>query len=395
MTMRRVSVFGSTGSIGCNTVDLITRQGGADAFDVVALSGGRNIAELARQARDLRADIAVTAHEDCLQDLREALSGSGIKAAAGKSALAEAALRPADWTMSAIGGCAGLEPGLLSLQHGGILALANKESLVTAGPLMRDTAKAHNARLLPVDSEHSAIYQALVGEDITRVNRMILTASGGPFRDWTAEELARATPEQALAHPNWNMGRMISVDSASMFNKALEMIEAKELYQVPASVIEVIIHPQSIIHSMVGFIDGSIMAHMGTPDMRFAIGYALNWPERQELPVAPLDLAALARLDFEAPDENRFPALGLARQVMEIGGLAGAVFNAAKEAAYHAFMAREIGFSDMAVCVEQVLEATLVASDLKTTTFDLDNVLAADHLARQKTNDVVKRRQAS
>jgi len=393
--MRRVSVFGSTGSIGCNTIDLLDRQGGAAAYDVVALTGGRNVALLAKQATRLQADIAVTAYEDCLGDLKSALSGTGIASAAGSRAVAEAAQRPTDWTMSAIGGCAGLEPGLISLQHGGILALANKESLVAAGPLMLAEATQHKARILPVDSEHSAIYQALVGEDISRVDRMILTASGGPFRDWPLEKLKVATPEQALAHPNWDMGRMISVDSASMFNKALEMIEAKEFYGVDPSIIEVIIHPQSIVHSLVGYRDGSVMAHMGTPDMRFAIGYALNWPHREDLPVASLDLAALGKLDFEAPDEVRFPALRLARHVMETGGLSGAVFNAAKESAFEAFMSRQIGFTDMANYVEQVLETMAATNDLKTTTFDLDTVIKADTLARARTNEAIALQQAS
>jgi 1-deoxy-D-xylulose-5-phosphate reductoisomerase len=393
--MRRVSVFGSTGSIGCNTVDLLRRQGGAEAFDVVALSGGRNVALLAEQARELRAQVAVTAYDDCLNNLRQALEGTEITAMAGSGAIAESAAMPTDWTMSAIGGCAGLEPGLIALEHGNILALANKESLVAAGPLMLATAKRHGATILPVDSEHSAIFQALGGEDINRVNRMILTASGGPFRDWSFAQLAAATPEQAMAHPNWDMGDMISVDSASMFNKALEMIEAKEFYGVSPDVIEVIIHPQSIIHSLVGFIDGSLLAHMGTPDMRFAIGYALNWPERRDLPVQPLDLAQMSRLDFEAPDENRFPALRLAREVMALGGLAGAVFNAAKETAYHAFMARRIGFLDMANYVETALETARRDHDLKTDTFDLDNVLAADKQARLKTNEAIALRQVS
>ncbi|NOX73987.1 MAG: 1-deoxy-D-xylulose-5-phosphate reductoisomerase [Alphaproteobacteria bacterium] len=393
--MRRVSIFGSTGSIGCNTVDLLRRQGGAEAFDVVALSGGRNVALLAQQARELRAEVVVTAHEDCFSKLRQALERTDIIAMAGAAAIAEAAAMPTDWTMSAIGGCAGLEPGLIALEHGNILALANKESLVAAGPLMLATAKQHGATILPVDSEHSAIFQALGHEDISRVNRMILTASGGPFRDWSVEQLAAATPEQALAHPNWDMGDMISVDSASMFNKALEMIEAKEFYGVAPEVIEVIIHPQSIIHSLVGFIDGSLLAHMGTPDMRFAIGYALNWPERRELPVEPLDLARMSRLDFEAPDEVRFPALRLAREVMALGGLAGAVLNAAKETAYHAFMARRIGFLDMANYVEAALETATRAGDLKTDTIDLDNVLAADKLARLKTNEAIALQRAS
>jgi len=393
--MRRVTVFGSTGSVGCNTVDLLQRQGGADRYDVVALTGGRNTALLAQQARKLRAKMAVTAFPECFNDLKQALEGTDIIPMAGAKALAEVAHHPTDWTMSAIGGYAGLEPGLISLQHGGILALANKESLVAAGPLLMATARKHKTRILPVDSEHSAIFQALVGEDISRLNRMILTASGGPFRDWPLEKLARATPDQALNHPNWDMGRMISVDSASMFNKALEMIEAKEFYGVPQDMIEVVIHPQSIVHSLVGYVDGSIMAHMGPPDMRFAIGYALNWPERHPLPVAALDLAALGRLDFAAPDPVRFPALTLAREVMKTGGLAGAVFNAAKETAYDAFMQRRIGFTEMADFVRLALETAEAGGDLKTTTFDLDTVLGADRIARRRTNQAIDLRHAS
>ncbi len=393
--MRRVSIFGSTGSIGCNTVNLLEAQGGRAAFDVVALTGGRNVELLARQAIELNAEIAVTAYPESLKELRQVLEGTEISAASGREAVAEAAARPVDWTMSAIGGCAGLEPGLISLEHGGILALANKESLVAAGPLMMENARRWGATILPVDSEHSAIFQALVGEDITRVNRMILTASGGPFRDWPLAKLAGATPEQAGAHPNWNMGKMISVDSASMFNKALEMIEAKEFYGVSPDVIEVVVHPQSIVHSLVGFVDGSVIAHMGVPDMRFAIGYALNWPERKPLPIDALDLAGLGKLDFEAPDEKRFPALRLARAVMETGGLAGVVFNAAKETVYEAFMARRLGFLDMAAVVEQILDSQIASGDLKTTTIDLETVLAADQRARAKTNEAVTLRQAS
>jgi 1-deoxy-D-xylulose-5-phosphate reductoisomerase len=393
--MRRVSVFGSTGSVGRNTVDLLLRQGGAEKHDVIALSGGRNVALLAQQARELQATVAVTAHENSLNDLRQALEGTAINAMAGAQAIVEAAQIPTDWTMSAISGCAGLEPGLLSLQHGGILALANKESLVAAGPLMMATAKKHNATILPVDSEHSAIFQALGHEDISRVNRVILTASGGPFRDWSLAQMAGATPDQAMAHPNWDMGNMISVDSASMFNKALEMIEAKEFYGVSPDVIEVIIHPQSIIHSLVGFVDGSLMAHMGAPDMRFAIGYALNWPERKPLPVENLDLAALSRLDFEAPDEMRFPALRLAREVMQQGGLAGAVFNAAKETVYQAFIDHKIAFTEMADYVARALESSDQMGDLKTDTIDLDKVLAADRLARIKTNEAIELQKAS
>ena len=393
--MRRLSIFGATGSIGVNTLDLIRRQGGAEVYDIVALSGGRNIALLAEQAREFRPDIAVTAHEDCLSDLRQALDGTGITCAAGASALAEAAARPHDWCMSAIVGAAGLEPGLVSLSQGGTLALANKESLVTAGPLIFAEARRHKARILPVDSEHSAIFQALNGEAHGSVERIILTASGGPFRDWPLERMREATPEQAVAHPNWEMGQRISVDSASMFNKAMEMIETKELFDVSPDQVEVIIHPQSLVHSLVGFSDGAMLAHLGPHDMRGAIGYALNWPERRPLPLARLDLAAIGRLDFEAPDETRFPALSLARAVMREGGLAGAVFNAAKEATLDAFLAGRIRFTEMAGFVEQALENMMASPDLNSTTMTLDTVLAADRLTREQTNQAIDLRQAS
>lgn len=393
--MRRVSIFGSTGSIGCNTIDLIERQGGAEAFKVVALSGGRNVALLARQAQSLRAEIAVTAFAENLNDLRQALAGTGISAAAGEDALADAAMRPTDWTMSAIVGAAGLAPGVAALSHGGTLALANKESMVAAGALMRHEAAKHGARILPVDSEHSAIFQLLSGEDTSRVERLVLTASGGPFRDWSLERLHAATPEQAAAHPKWDMGQRISIDSASLFNKAMEVIEAHELFEISPASIEVLIHPQSIVHSLVGFADGAMLAHLGPPDMRGAIGYALNWPDRAPLPLERLDLARLGRLDFAAPDDERFPAIRLAHAAMTTGGMAGAVFNAAKETALDAFLDRRIRFTDMAHLVEEVLSRLDGAGDLKTTTFDLYSVLAADRMARRKTNEVIEFRRAS
>ncbi|MDX5401203.1 MAG: 1-deoxy-D-xylulose-5-phosphate reductoisomerase, partial [Rhodobacterales bacterium] len=357
--MKRVSVFGATGSIGQNTLDLIARA--PAEYDVVALTGGRNIAQLAADARRLGAGLAVTAHDDLLDDLRTALAGTGIEAAAGQAALIEAAARPADWTMSAIVGAAGLAPGMEALKHGTTLALANKESLVTAGPLLMGTAARHGARILPVDSEHSAIFQALVGEDMDAVERIIITASGGAFRDWPLERLPGATLAEASCHPNWDMGQRITIDSASMFNKALEVIETREFFGVDPDQIEVILHPESLVHALVGFRDGALMAHVGASDMRHAIGYALHWPERRHLPVARLDLAAIGTLHFRAPDPARYPALRLAREVMRRGGLAGAVFNAAKERALDAFIAGHIGFMDMAAIVEEVL--TQMSSD--------------------------------
>ncbi|TCP40941.1 1-deoxy-D-xylulose-5-phosphate reductoisomerase [Rhodovulum marinum] len=389
MARRRITIFGATGSIGENTVDLLTRQGGADAYDVVALSGGRNVARLAEQARALKADLAVTAYPECYDDLKAALAGSSVEAAAGTDALAEAADRPADWIMSAIVGAAGLPPGMRALKHGTTLALANKESLVTAGPLLLATAKAHGARILPVDSEHSAIFQALVGEEIDAVERIIITASGGAFRDWPLDALANATPEQASSHPNWDMGQRITVDSASMFNKALELIETKEYFGVDPARIEAVVHPESLIHALVGFRDGAIMAHVGPPDMRHAIGYALNWPDRRDLPVARLDLAQIGQLNFRPACEKRWPALRLAREVMQAGGLTGAAFNAAKEAALDAFLARRIGFTQMAEVVEDVLGRLSRDSTLTKSPLSLEKVLEVDHLAREAAAEAV------
>ena len=380
--MRSVSVFGATGSIGESTFDLLMRDGGPEAYRCVALTGGQNVARLAEMAQALRAEVAVTADEARLPALREALAGTGIECAAGTTAIAEAADRPADWVMSAIVGAAGLTPGFRALRHGGKLALANKETLVTAGQLLMAEAARCEATILPVDSEHSAIFQALVGEDMAAVERIILTASGGALRDWPLERLASATMAEALAHPNWSMGARITIDSASMFNKALEVIETREFFEIEPDKIEVIIHPESIIHSMVGFRDGAVMAHLGAPDMRHPIGYALNWPQRQSLPVARLDLAALGALTFRAPDLNRFPALRLAREVMALRGLSGAVFNAAKEVALDHFIAGSLGFMQMAAVVEATLSRLAGEIALTSAASTLDDVLAADHLAR-------------
>lgn len=390
--MRSLSIFGATGSVGEQTVDLLRRAGGAEAFRVVALTGGRNLARLAEMARELRAEVAVCADPSGLAELRAYLAGSGVAAAAGPDAIAEAADQPADWVMSAIVGAAGLVPGFRALRHGATLALANKESLVTAGPLLMAEAAAHGARILPVDSEHSAIFQALVGEDIASVERIILTASGGALRDWPLEALAQATVAEALAHPNWAMGQRITIDSASMFNKALEVIETREFFGVRPDQIEVIIHPESLIHSMVGYRDGAIMAHLGAPDMRHSIGYALNWPARAELPVARLDLAQVATLTFRAPDLARYPALRLAREVMARRGLAGAAFNAAKEVALDHFLAGQIGFMDMAGVVETVLGQMDPELGTEISGLTLEDVLAVDHLARIRAGEIGRRR---
>ncbi|PPB80100.1 1-deoxy-D-xylulose 5-phosphate reductoisomerase [Albidovulum inexpectatum] len=389
--MRRISIFGSTGSIGQSTVDLLLREGGPETFRTVALTGGRNVALLASQARALRAEIAVIADDSLLGALKEALAGTGIAAAAGRNAILEAAQRPCDWTMSAIVGAAGLVPGFLALSHGTTLALANKESLVTAGPLLLAEARAHGARILPVDSEHSAIFQALQGEEMEAVQSITITASGGAFRDWPIEKLAQATVEQASTHPNWAMGQRITIDSASMFNKALELIETHEFFGIDPDRIEVLVHPESLVHALVAFRDGGVIAHMGAPDMRHAIGYALNWPERRDLPVAPLDLARAGSLTFRVPDPQRYPALGLARDVMRIGGLAGAAFNAAKEAALDAFIEGRIRFTQMAEVVDDVLNRLSRDPALGKVPADLDMVLQMDAEARKVADDVIAR----
>lgn len=387
---RRISVLGATGSIGQNTLDLIART--PNDYDVVALTGAGNIAQLAQDARRLDADIAVTAYPDRLSDLRAALDGTGIEVAAGPAAVTEAAQRPVDWIMSAIVGVAGLAPGLAALEQGATLALANKESLVCAGPLMLRTARKHNARILPVDSEHSAVFQALVGEEMSAVERVIITASGGAFRDWSLADLRSATLAQASSHPNWDMGQRITIDSASMFNKAMELIETKEYFGVSSEQIEVIIHPESMIHALVGFKDGALMAHVGPADMRHAIGYALHWPERRDLPVERLDLAQIGQLNFRAPEDIRYPALRLARQVMESGGLSGAVFNAAKEHSLDAFIAGRIGFLEMADIVAAVLDRFDRNVGEIDDVMTLDNVGQTDHLARQWADQVMAER---
>ena len=386
--MRSVTILGATGSIGQSTIDLIARDPGG--YRVVALTGARNIDRLAADAIRLRAELAVTSEASLLQPLRDRLAGHpGIAVAAGRAAVIEAARAGADWTMSAIVGAAGLAPGLAALAEGGTLALANKETLVCAGPLVLATARDAGARILPVDSEHSAIFQALRGEDMAAVERVIVTASGGAFRDWPLDRLDAATPEQAATHPNWDMGQRITIDSASMFNKALELIEAREFFGLTPAQIETVIHPESLIHALVGFRDGGIMAHLGPPDMRHAIGHALHWPERRDLPVARLDLAAIATLSFRAPDPVRYPALRLARAVMETRGHAGAAFNGAKEAALDAFLARAIRFTDMARVVETVLDRMSARDGLQNATLTLDSVMETDRIARVRTAEAV------
>ena len=388
MNRRRVSIFGATGSIGQNTIDLIARN--IDSYDVVALTGASNITQLAKDAIRLNAQVAVTAQDHLLTELRSALAGSNVEAAAGKAALAEAASRPVDWVMSAIIGSAGLLPGLKALEQGATLALANKESLVCAGDLILQRAENNNARILPVDSEHSAIFQGLVGEDMAAVERIIITASGGAFRDWPIEDLANATLAQASAHPNWDMGQRITIDSASMFNKAMEVIETHEYFDVRSDQIEVLVHPESMIHALVGFNDGALLAHVGPPDMRHAIGYALHWPERKTLPVERLDLAKIGSFTFRAPDEVRWPALRLAREVMARGGLSGAVFNAAKETALDGFILGMLKFTEMSEIVDQTLSNMDSKGGHIDDTMTLDNVLHVDHLAREIAQHLIK-----
>jgi 1-deoxy-D-xylulose-5-phosphate reductoisomerase len=388
--MRKVSIFGATGSIGQNTIDLIKRA--PDAYDVIALTGARNIEQLAADAIALKAQIAITADETRLDALRMALEGTGIQAAAGASAIEEAAHRPADWIMSAIVGAAGLAPGMAALAQGTTLALANKESLVCAGKLLLETGRVHGAEILPVDSEHSAVFQALVGEPMDAVERIIITASGGAFRDWPIEDLSNATLDQASSHPNWDMGQRITIDSASMFNKAMEVIETREFFGIDPDKIEVLIHPQSMIHALVGFNDGALMAHVGPPDMRHAIGYALHHPARRHLPVERLDLAAIGTFEFRAPDDARWPALRIAREVMARGGLAGAVFNAAKETALDGFIEGHLKFTQMSDVVAQTLDEMDARGGHIDATMTLDNVYQTDHLARKAAKAAIEQR---
>ena len=379
--MKRVSIFGATGSIGQNTVDLIRRD--RTGFEVVALTGGRNVDLLAKSAIELGAKHAAIAEDELYQDLKDALAGSGIGVSAGRSAILQAAAMPSDWVMSSIVGAAGLEPGLIAMSNGADLALANKESMVAAGRLMKATAAENNVQILPTDSEHSAIFQSLMGQSRSSVERIIITASGGAFRNWSKAELATVTPEQAMVHPNWSMGSRITIDSASMFNKGLEVIETKEFFEIDAAQIEVVIHPQSIVHALVGFHDGNLLAHVGPPDMRHAIGFALYYPERRPLPLNRLDFTKIGQLDFAKPDQIRFPALKLAYDVLELGGVAGAVYNASKEVALDAFMARQIGFLNMAEVVERTMHRLFARACELNKDQNLDNILHADHMGRK------------
>jgi 1-deoxy-D-xylulose-5-phosphate reductoisomerase len=385
---RRLSVLGSTGSIGVNTLDVIDQLGGRDSFEVMALTGNGNLDLLAEQARRTGAKLAVTADESQYMALKDRLAGTGTEVAAGASGLEEAASMDAGWVMAAIVGTAGLAPTLTAAARGADIALANKECLVSAGTLFVEAVRHGGGRLIPVDSEHSAIFQCLEQDQRHALERIVLTASGGPFRTYSREQMANVTVQTARTHPNWSMGLKISVGSASMFNKALEMIEAKHLFDVRPDQIEVVVHPQSIIHSMVGYTDGSVIAQLGVPDMRTAIGYALTYPKRPALNVDRLDFAKLARLDFEAPDETRFPALRLARTALERGGLQGAILNAAEETAFNAFVEDRIRFLDMADVVEAVMDAMVEGVPADT----IEDVYAADREARRKAAEVIATR---
>ena len=358
--MRRIVILGATGSIGQSTLDLVERN--PERFEVVAVTAATNSEKLAEIAVATGARLAVVADEARLQDLAHRLEGSGCRAAAGEGALREAATAAADVVIAAIVGCAGLEPVMAAVEAGRIVALANKEALVTAGALMTEAAAQHGATLLPVDSEHNAIFQCLACGNREDVSKIILTASGGPFRTMSADAMRSVTPAQAVAHPNWSMGAKISVDSATLMNKGLELIEAHYLFGLPPERIDIIVHPQSVMHSLVEFVDGSILAQLGSPDMRIPIAYALAWPERIPTPAQRLDLAAASRLDFEAPDLARFPALRLARQALAAGGAAPIVLNAANEVAVARFLAGSIAFTDIAILVERALEDSSFAA---------------------------------
>ncbi|SNS98991.1 1-deoxy-D-xylulose 5-phosphate reductoisomerase [Azospirillum sp. RU38E] len=373
---RRVTVLGSTGSVGSNTVELLAAY--ADRFAVEALVANANVAKLAAQAKLLRAKLAVVADPAHYAALREALAGTGIEAAAGPDAVVEAARRPADWVMAAIVGAAGLAPTLAAIERGATVAFANKEVLVCAGDLVMQAVRRHGATLLPVDSEHSAIFQVFDEKRREGVSRLVLTASGGPFREKSLEEMRAMNPAQACAHPNWSMGAKISVDSASMMNKGLELIEAHHLFAMPEDRIDVLVHPQSVVHSLVEYIDGSVLAQLGTPDMRTPIAVALAWPERIATPGDRLDLIKAGRLDFQAPDPVRFPALTLAREALRAGGAAPTVLNAANEVAVAAFLQGRIGFLDIVRVVERTL-TSFGPSSIST----LADVMAADGEARR------------
>jgi 1-deoxy-D-xylulose-5-phosphate reductoisomerase len=374
--MKTITVLGSTGSVGTQTIELLLAQ--PEAYRVRALVGGRNAALLARQARQLGAELAVISDPSCHRDLADALAGTGIETACGTQAVIDAAALPAAWTMAAISGAAGLPSTLAAIRNGGSVAFANKEALVCAGEVMLRAVRDHGATLLPVDSEHNAIFQAMAEGNHGAVEKIVLTASGGPFRLASTEEMARATPEKALRHPVWSMGAKISIDSATMMNKGLELIEAARLFGLPSAAIDILVHPQSVVHGLVHYTDGSVLAQLGSPDMRVPIAHSLAWPARIATSAPRLDLAAIGRLEFAAPDIERFPALRLARAALQAGGGTPTILSAANEIAVEAFLQRRIGFLDIAATVEEVLD------ELGTPPADtLEAVLDLDSRARQ------------
>ena len=387
---RGVTILGSTGSVGQSTVDLIARD--PESYRVEALVAGNSVEALAEQARRLRARVAVVANEQRYRALKDALVGTSIEAAAGPAAVIEAAARPAEWVMAAVVGFAGLESTLVAARRGAMVALANKETLVCAGRLLLGAIEDSGGVLLPVDSEHNAIFQVLEPRHRHAIDRLVLTASGGPFRNWSLADMAEATPEQALAHPNWDLGAKISSDSATMMNKGREFIEAHLLFGLPAEQIEIVVHPQSVIHSMVAYRDGSVLAQLGTPDMRVPISHALGWPSRIDSPAERLDFTTLAPLTFERPDSGRFPSLRLAREALALGGFAPTVLNAANEVAVAAFLARRIGFLDIARVVEDVLAASSLSSERVES---VQQVQAADREARSRAEKAVQGRSLS
>ena len=350
---KRIAILGATGSIGKSTLDLIERS--PERFEVIALTAKTDVDGLAAAARRTGARLAVIADESCFGALKAKLEGTSCRPAAGIEGLEEAATGDSDWVMAAIVGCAGLVPTMAAVDAGKTVALANKEALVTAGSLMIDAASRAGAKLLPVDSEHNAIFQCLAGSTVDNVSRLVLTASGGPFRELPLDRMRTATPAEAVAHPRWSMGAKISVDSATLMNKGLELIEAHQLFGLPSDRIDIVVHPQSVVHSLVEFVDGSLLAQLGSADMRIPIAYTLAWPERMATPAQRLSLADIGRLDFEAPDFDRFPALRLAREALEQGGAAPVVLNAANEVAVEAFLKGRIGFCDISRTVEDSL----------------------------------------
>jgi 1-deoxy-D-xylulose-5-phosphate reductoisomerase len=384
--VRTITILGATGSIGTSTLDLIRRA--PQRYRVESISARRNAAALGKIAREIGARHAVVADPAAYRELKDALSGSRVEAAAGEDALVEAAQRPADWVMAAISGSVGLKPTLAAIERGATVALANKECLVCAGSLFMRRAASTGATVLPVDSEHNAVFQALGSGNWADVRRVILTASGGPFRTWSKEAIQAATPEQALRHPNWSMGPKVTIDSATLMNKGLELIEAHHLFAMPSEKIDVLVHPQSVVHGLVEFRDGSVVAQLGSPDMRIPIAHCLAWPQRIDGPAARLDLAAVHNLTFEAPDLERFPALGLARRALETGGAAPTVLNAADEVAVGEFIAGKIAFPAIAALVEATLDAA-AGRGLLGELAGIEAALAIDHIARSLAQDLL------